>query len=391
MSLLRSIASDFVEKRLWPVAVLLGGGLLAVLAYVALSGGSGSAPTPVASTPVPAAGPAVSAAPGDPNQAVSETTFGAKFQRQAGAHDPFVPLGAGTSPAGTGAAATTGGTTSPAVPKTVPGGSSGGSAGGPSISTPATPLPSVPTPPSGTPSQPSSTPSTGGAKPGPAPSATPTLSAHPVDVRFGTVPTANTANGVVPQGPPVLTDHPNLKRLSPLPGTKNAIVVYMGVRADGKTATFALMHEAILSGDGTCQPSELNCKLLDLKPGQKETLDYVQQNLSVVRYELDLVAVSTARMAQSAAVRFFHTESTVGRDLLKKDFPPEVGTLTYDYGSGALKVTAAAAAAATRAVHALDNVSATGTKGSPAYAPPLPHAGSPVVQPGWLGALLHAL
>ena len=392
MSMLRSIASDFVEKRLWPVAALLGAGLLAVLAWVALSGGgSASAPPPVAATPATLPGPAVSAAPSNPNQAVSETTFGARYQRQAGAHDPFVPLGAGTPPASAAGGATSGTPASPG-PSTPSG--AGGATGGAVVSkpstpsAPSTPVPSVPTPPAVTPSKPSTSPSTGGAKPGPAPAQT--LSTHPVSVRFGTVPTANTANGVVAQGQPVLTDHSNLKRLSPLPDAKNAIVVYMGVRSDGKTATFALMHEAILSGDGTCQPSALNCKLLDLKPGQKEYLDYVQQDLSVVRYELDLVSVSTAKVAQAAAVRFFHVESTAGRDLLKKDFPPEVGTLTYDYRSGALKVTAAAAAAAARAARAL-TVSAESTKGSPAYAPPLPHAGSPVVQPGWLGALLHAL
>src|SRR5260370_25909779 len=97
MSILKSIGSDFVEKRLWPVAALLGGLLVAVLAYVALSGGGKAAPTtPVAGAPA-VTGPTVTPAPANPNVAVSETTTGARYQRQAGAHHPLVALGGGSA------------------------------------------------------------------------------------------------------------------------------------------------------------------------------------------------------------------------------------------------------------------------------------------------------
>jgi hypothetical protein len=379
MSFLRNIGTDLVEKRLWPLVALLGAALLAVLAYLALGGGGGGSaavPAPVAANAVPATGVAVTAALANPNAAVSETTTGAPYQRQAGAHDPFVPLG-GAPPA-------TPTSVSPSTAGTATGGSAVtsanrvGTSGGSSAATPApaTSAPTTLTPPSTTPASPGT--------PTPAPSA----KTHPVDVRFGTVPTTVGADGTTQQGTPVLVDHANLARLSPLPKAKSPIVVFMGVRPDGRTATFALMHEAILRGDATCRPSALKCQLIDLKAGQKEQLDYVTPSLSVVHYELDLVSVGAGKVGQAAAARFYHRESAAGRKLLQSDFPPGVGLLTFSYRTGSLQTAPAAAAA--RSSRATP-VTATAANGSPAYAPPLPHAGLPVVQPGWLVALLHAL
>jgi hypothetical protein len=380
MSFLRNIASDLVEKRLWPLVALLGAALLAVLAYLALGGGGSAAvPAPVAVNATPASGVPVTAALANPNVAVSETTTGARYQRQAGAHDPFVPLSGAAPPA-------TQTSVSPASAGAATGGSAVtlakkvGTSGGSSAATPApsTPAPTTLTPPSTTPPSPST----------PTPTPTPSANTHPVDVRFGTIPTTVGADGTTQQGTPVLVDHANLARLSPLPNAKSPIVVFMGVRPDGKTATFALMHEAILRGDATCRPSALKCQLIDLKAGQKEQLDYVTPSLSVVHYELDLVSVGAGKVAQAAAVRFYHRESAAGRKLLQSHFPPGVGGLTFSYRTGSLQTAPAAAAA--RSSRATP-VTATAANGSPAYAPPLPHAGPPVVQPGWLVALLHAL
>jgi hypothetical protein len=210
-----------------------------------------------------------------------------------------------------------------------------------------------------------------------------------VDVRFGTIPTTTGPDGTTQQGTPALVDHANLARLSPLPDAKSPIVVFMGVRPDGRTATFALMHEAILRGDATCRPSSLKCQFIDLKAGQKEQLDYVMPSLSVVRYELDVVSVGAAKVTQAAAARFYHRESAAGRRLLESNFPHGIAGLIFSYSTGSLQAAPAAAGAA-RSSRATP-VTATAANGSPAYAPPLPHAGPPVVQPGWLVALLHAL
>ena len=386
MTFLRSITTDFIEKRLWPVVALLGAALVAVVTYVAMSGGgaSSSAPGPVATVPAQA-GPAVSPAPANPNLAVSETTTGARFQRQAGAHDPFAPLNGASSSTGSGGA--TGGSSSgtPVGLAKKGAATAGGAATSQSLTTPKTSPPVVLKPPAPAPAP----------KPAPAPTKTGgsgsggLSTTHPVEVRFGVVPTTSGPNGTTQQGAPALTDHKDLARLAPLPDGKSPILIYLGVHSDGATATFALAHEAILRGDATCRPSPQNCQLIDLKAGQKETLDYITPSLAIVRYELDVVSVGSQKVASAAAARYFHRESAVGRQLLHADFPPAAGALTYSYNSGSLQPTAAAAAAVARSAAA--PVTATGASGSPAYAPPLPHAGPPVVQPGWLGVLLHAL
>lgn len=376
MTFLRSIGSDLIEKRLWPLVALLGVALVAVLVWVAMSGAGASSPVPPPAA-ANASGVAVTAAPPNPNEAVAETPTGARYQRQAGAHDPFVALGGGTSAHGA-----TGASGPVATATTSTAGSGGASAS--SSSAPAIAPPATLTAPASTPPAPVTPPTSSK----PAASAKPTAT-HPIDVRFGVIPTVTGPNGAVQTQPAQLTEHKDLPRLSPLPDAKSPIVVYMGMRPDGKTATFALMHEAILRGDGTCRPSALKCQLLDLRAGQKEQFDYVTPSLSIVRYELDVVSVGAQSMAQAAAVRYFHRESTPGRQLLKNHFPPGVGQLIYSYQSGSLLPSATARAATARSVSA--PVTAPRAPGSPGYAPPLPHAGPPVVQPGWLGVLLHAL
>lgn len=380
MSFLRSIATDFVEKRLWPFAALLAAALVAVLAYVAMSGGGQSAPpAPVAAAPTTPPGPAVSEAPANPNEAIAETTTGQRYQRQSGAHDPFASLG-GSAPATAGAAGAKGGSNS-GTPVSL--GKATASGGASALTPPSIAPPASLKAPAGAPTGATTAPS----KPSAGSGTSGSTATHPVEARFGVVPTTTGPDGTTQVHAPTLTDHKNLARLTPLPDAKSPVVVYMGVRPDGKTATFALMHEAILRGDGACRPSALKCQLIDLRAGQKEQLDYVTPSLQVVRYELDVVAVGAQNVAQSAAVRYFHRESSAGRALLKADFPPGLSALTYSYSTGALQSTATAAVTRS-ATHA---VTASDASGSPAYAPALPHAGPPVVQPGWLGVLLHAL
>ena len=42
--------------------------------------------------------------------------------------------------------------------------------------------------------------------------------------------------------------------------------MFRGVTAKGRSATFTVVGEAILTGAGTCLPSPLQCAAVDLKP-----------------------------------------------------------------------------------------------------------------------------
>ena len=92
-----SLKEDLFGKRLLPVLIVLGVVLVAAVAYAVLGGGSSSAPTPVtASVPAGASAAvgdvAVTQAPANPNQPISETTEGTSKQHHGVAHDPFTAL-----------------------------------------------------------------------------------------------------------------------------------------------------------------------------------------------------------------------------------------------------------------------------------------------------------
>jgi hypothetical protein len=94
-ALLASLKNDLLGRRLLPLLVLCGVALAGAVAYTVLGGsGSGSStPTASLSSSLPPVPPSLaSPAPGNPNQAVSETTSGVHYQRGGTARDPFVKL-----------------------------------------------------------------------------------------------------------------------------------------------------------------------------------------------------------------------------------------------------------------------------------------------------------
>jgi hypothetical protein len=121
-------------------------------------------------------------------------------------------------------------------------------------------------------------------------------SVYQVSVLFGVIPA-----GTPPQAAQ-LTAHKNLRLLSPLPSGDQALIVFRGVTAGGKSARFTLVGEAILRGEATCVPSAAQCQEIDMKPGQSEQLDYLPASGQPVTYELRVSSV-TSKQATSAAVR----------------------------------------------------------------------------------------
>ena len=94
---LQSLRSDLSSRRLLPFVALAAVALIAAVAY-AVTGGSGSStPKPVASLPsISVTGSAsalpVTVAPTNPNEAVSETPGGVRYQSEGATRDPFIPL-----------------------------------------------------------------------------------------------------------------------------------------------------------------------------------------------------------------------------------------------------------------------------------------------------------
>ena len=109
----------------------------------------------------------------------------------------------------------------------------------------------------------------GSAAPSPAPSAPATQSKPATPSKPKTVYHVAVLFGVAARrhdGPTAqLTPFENLKLLTPLPSAKQPLLVFRGVTAGGKSATFTLVGEAILHGTAACLPSTTQCQAIDLQ------------------------------------------------------------------------------------------------------------------------------
>jgi hypothetical protein len=277
---LQSIKSDLLSRRLLPFLGLLAVALVAAIGYTVTSGsGSTAAPASTASPSVPsgsgAASLSVAVAPANPNQAVSETPSGTRYQSQGPTRDPFIPLPA---PPAAGAKTSSSGSSSSSGNSTKTGsGSSGSSSGGSSA---------------------------GGQK---APAPAPKKPAKPqfpyiVSVLFGLASST-------PGQPATLSPYENLKVSQPLPSKQNARISFERVTADAKGAVFKLELPPILRGSGTCLPSNSECQTIALQVGQAEELEYVEANGQPVVYELKIVSV-VKRGAGATSARVKHGVKT---------------------------------------------------------------------------------
>jgi len=313
-NLLSSLKADLLDRRMLPLLALVGVALLAALGYAVLGGGSSST-TPTATTSSPsvsagAAGIAVSQAPSSSNQAIAETTSGSAQQHGGSSRDPFTPLpgtvskSASATPASSTATPAAGSKASGSGSSATGSSESGSSSKGSAETTPTTtPKPSAP------------------AKP---------ETVYHIAVLFGVLPA-----GTLPASAQ-LTPYENLKRQAPLPSSKQPLVVFRGVTAGGKSATFTLVGEAILRGAAKCLPSASQCQAIELKVGHSEEFEYLPPTGAAVTYELELVSITSSKATASAARRAFRGESKAGRELLRRIGLVALPGLRYSQAKGVL-------------------------------------------------------
>jgi hypothetical protein len=284
IELLQSIKSDLLSRRLLPFVVLAALALLAAVGYTVTGGSGGSTSTPTAGAPSTPSSSAstlsVTVAPVNPNEAVSETPGGVRYQSQGPTRDPFIPL---PSPPAAKSASTSGSSgSSSGTSEKSSGSSSGASSSG-------------------------ATGSTGGSGAGQqkAPTPAPKKPAKPqldydVSILFG--PTSTT-----PGQPVTLPSYENLKLQQPFPSKQDMRILFERVTVSGNGAVFKLVVPPILHGSGICLPSNSECQTIDLEAGHSEELEYVEANGQLAVYELKLVSItkkgaSAARVAHNATL-----------------------------------------------------------------------------------------
>ncbi len=168
----------------------------------------------------------------------------------------------------------------------------------------------------------------------PTPTPAPTYPQFSIKVRFGKTDGEKTTQTV--------------ERLDVLPSISTPLLVYRGVEDNGKVAVFELTGDVTAQGDGTCLPSTDDCQLLKLKAGETSFIDVTHTGSQTdAQYELDLKEIhvkattSQAKLAKSSTVRALLAAG--GGDAgTRYVFDPKTGTLHKLSAKAAKKLSAAA-------------------------------------------------
>jgi hypothetical protein len=301
MSALTNVWRQLVQRRLWPVAILL----IAAVAAVPLALAEEPEPAaPVADTTATDDASGESALAVEPIVAQATTVDRAKRRKVLGSRkNPFgVPKtqqpGSAPAPNSDGsivASAPTGQSESSGGTNTPSGGGSAPSGGG-SAPTPATPVTPEPEPRKYT--------------------------YQELTVRFGSAEDS--------------PERKSLERLQPLPSAEEPVLIYLGVLKDGKTAVFLVDHGVSAIGDGDCRPSPEECETVRLREGETEFFDVTDEAGQVTaQYQLDLVKIHNGTTASAARAT---ASSKAGRRALKARVASAGPTgYRWDAASGALE------------------------------------------------------
>jgi hypothetical protein len=97
----------------------------------------------------------------------------------------------------------------------------------------------------------------------------------------------------------------NVKRLGALPSADEPVVIYLGLTDRGRTAVFMVDAAVTVDGDGRCRPDPSNCETIELAKGETQFFEVEGENGTVEQYQLDLVRIhrTTTRTASSAGTR----------------------------------------------------------------------------------------
>lgn len=259
-SFFRSVVDDLVEKRLWPVAVVLGIALIGIPLLLSKPAGEEPAAAPAPAAPAVASGGPLAAFEPVVSTEGKKSSEIRKELEGFDSKDPFKAqnLGGGGGSSADGSVEVQGGGGAPSgggsvdVSDAPPLGTSGGGSG-----------------------DGSSVDSGGGVTTKPQTF----YYTYAADVRFG-------KEGNL--------DRKTLQQFRSLPSTQDPVVVFMGVKEDGETAIFLLSSAASTTGEGNCEPDD-TCTFLHMKKGDKQRIEAVNSNDEIITYELVLLDIDVKR------------------------------------------------------------------------------------------------
>jgi hypothetical protein len=309
MSVPRNMLKELVDRKLWPIALVL---IIALVAVPILL--TKNAPTDIVTPPT---GP-LPYSSGATLPAIQIKASPTNSKLAGGGRNPFTPQHEATTSTTTVAAVTTptpAATTTSTSTGTGGTSSSTGSGAGASTTpatTPATPsTPTTPTAPAPAPVKPAPT------------GLTSTQSYH---VSLALTTSDGGVNTIDP-----------LERLSILPNKQQPMLIELGVLQGGHSVLFVVEPGTVVSGAGTCTPGPIDCEVLSLNPGQ--TAGISKQTATgatpVALFSVDAItADNQPSVAAANAAR--RDASGVGRELLNKSPLSAISLFQYDPSVGAV-------------------------------------------------------
>lgn len=124
-----------------------------------------------------------------------------------------------------------------------------------------------------------------------------------------------------------------LRRLKALPSVSEPVLIYLGLKRDNKTAVFMVDNGAVVQGDGLCKPSFQNCQTIQIEVGETEFID-VADGDQTVQYQLDVLKVRRKRTTSAAAARRARLATASGGKTVLRERWNRLGRWRYDESSG---------------------------------------------------------
>ena len=263
MSAITNVLRQLKERRLWPVAILLVAGLVAVPVVLAKEP---AAPAPAPPTTADSGADDVLAS----EPIVAEAAPSDRAKRRHVLGTPKNPFAVTETPSGSDEPASSDGSNHADDPQPNSG----------SNPTTSTPTGGTSTPSTGSPTTPTTTPGTPASPPK-------TFAPGSLTIRFG-----DGSSSV----------RKTVKKLQALPSTESPVLIYLGLSRDGKSAIFLVDEGVEAVGDGDCNPAPDKCETVKLKAGETEFLDVKDETGNTTgQFQVDLIKIHKASAAAARA------------------------------------------------------------------------------------------
>jgi hypothetical protein len=129
----------------------------------------------------------------------------------------------------------------------------------------------------------------------------------------------------------------DVKRLRALPSADEPVLIYLGVLKDKKTAVFMVDSGVVAQGDGECRPSRTTCETIHIREGETEFLDVPGENVELTedgggtQYQLDVLKIRKTTTASASKAKAAKARVSVkGKQILRARIAGD-GPLRYRY------------------------------------------------------------